>query len=264
MISIKSPAEIEIMVEGGKLLAKIMKELEKKVRPGITTKELDRLAESLISCPPKPWAAEDKIRCSFKGYKSTDGETVRPYPFCLCTSIDEEIVHGFPSNRVLKEEDIISLDLGIFYNGFHTDMAITVPVGKISPEAQRLIRVTKKALKRGIKKSRIGNTFGDIGNTIQRYVESQGFNVVRELCGHGIGRELHEDPKILNYGKRRTGEEIKEGMVFCIEPMVTVGDWHIKRSKNGYGYETIDNFLSAHFEHTIAITKEGPQILTTP
>ncbi|PIR72474.1 MAG: type I methionyl aminopeptidase, partial [Candidatus Nealsonbacteria bacterium CG10_big_fil_rev_8_21_14_0_10_36_228] len=132
MISIKSPAEIEIMVEGGKLLAKIMKELEKKVRPGITTKELDRLAESLISCPPKPWAAEDKIRCSFKGYKSTDGETVRPYPFCLCTSIDEEIVHGVPSNRVLKEGDIISLDLGIFYNGFHTDMAITVPVGKIS------------------------------------------------------------------------------------------------------------------------------------
>ena len=264
MISIKSPAEIEIMAEGGKILARIMKELEKKVRPGITTKELDRLAESLISCPPKPWAAEDKIRCSFKGYKSTDGETVRPYPFCLCTSIDEEIVHGVPSNRVLKEGDIISLDLGIFYNGFHTDMAITVPVGKISPEAQRLIRVTKKALKRGIKKSRIGNTFGDIGNTIQRYVESQGFNVVRELCGHGIGRELHEDPKILNYGKRRTGEEIKEGMVFCIEPMVTVGDWHIKRSKNGYGYETIDNFLSAHFEHTIAITKEGPQILTTP
>jgi len=264
MISIKSPAEIEIMVEGGKLLAKIMKELEKKVRPGITTKELDRLAESLISCPPKPWAAEDKIRCSFKGYKSTDGETVRPYPFCLCTSINEEIVHAVPSDRILKEGDIISLDLGIFYNGFHTDMAITVPVGKISPEAQRLIRVTKKALKRGIKKSRIGNTFGDIGNTIQRYVESQGFNVVRELCGHGIGRELHEDPKILNYGKRRTGEEIKEGMVFCIEPMVTVGDWHIKRSKNGYGYETIDNFLSAHFEHTIAITKEGPQILTTP
>ena len=264
MIKIKSPEEIKIMAEGGKILASIMKELEKKVRPGITTKELDRLAESLISCPPKPWAAEDKIRCSFKGYKSTDGETVRPYPFCLCTSIDEEIVHGVPSNRVLKEGDIISLDLGIFYNGFHTDMAITVPVGKISPEAQRLIRVTKKALKRGIKKSRIGNTFGDIGNTIQRYVESQGFNVVRELCGHGIGRELHEDPKILNYGKRRTGEEIKEGMVFCIEPMVTVGDWHIKRSKNGYGYETIDNFLSAHFEHTIAITKEGPQILTTP
>jgi len=264
MILIKTPEEIKIMAEGGKILAKIMKELEKKVRPGIKTLELDRLAESLISCPPKPWAADDKIKCSFKGYKSTDGETVRPYPFCLCTSINEEIVHGVPSNRVLKEGDIISLDLGIFYNGFHTDMAITVPVGKISPEAQRLIRVTKKALKRGIKKSSIGNTFGDIGNTIQRYVESQGFNVVRELCGHGIGRELHEDPKILNYGKRRTGEEIKEGMVFCIEPMVTVGDWHIKRSKNGYGYETTDGSLSAHFEHTIAITKEGSQILTTP
>jgi len=264
MISIKTKEEIKIMSEGGKILAKIIKELEKKVKPGITTKEIDRLAESLISCPPKPWAAEDKIKCSFKGYKSTDGETVRPYPFCLCTSINEEIVHAVPSDRILKEGDIISLDLGIFYNGFHTDMAITVPVGKISPEAQRLIRVTKKALKFALKKSRIGNTFGDIGNTIQRYVESQGFNVVRELCGHGIGRELHEDPKILNYGKRHTGEEIKEGMVFCIEPMVTVGDWHIKRSKNGYGYETIDNFLSAHFEHTIAITKEGPQILTTP
>jgi len=244
------------MAEGGKVLAKIIKELEKKVKPGITTKELERLAESLV--------LKSGGKCSFKGYLSKNGETVRPYPACLCTSVNEEIVHAVPSERILKEGDIISLDSGIFYKGFHTDMAITVGVGKISPEIQRLIRVTKKALKMGIKKVKIGNTFGDIGNTIQRYVESQGFNVVRELCGHGIGRELHEDPKILNYGKRRTGEEIKEGMVFCIEPMVTVGDWHIKRSKNGYGYETIDNSLSAHFEHTIAITKEGPQILTTP
>jgi methionyl aminopeptidase len=141
-------------------------------------------------------------------------------------------------------------------------MAITVPVGKVSFEAQRLIRATKKALKRGIKKSRIGNTFGDIGNTIQRYVESQGFNVVRELCGHGIGRELHEDPQILNYGKRHTGPEIKEGMTFCLEPMITVGDWKLKKSKDGYGYETKDGSLSAHFEHMVAITKTGCRILT--
>jgi methionyl aminopeptidase len=254
MISIKTQEEIKIMAEGGKILAKIMKELEKNVKPGITTEELDRLAESLV--------LKSGGKCSFKGYKSTDGETVRPYPNCLCTSINEEIVHAIPSDRILKEGDIISLDLGIFYKGFHSDMAITVPVGKVSFEAQRLIRATKKALKRGIKKSRIGNTFGDIGNTIQRYVESQGFNVVRELCGHGIGRELHEDPQILNYGKRHTGPEIKEGMTFCLEPMITVGDWKLKKSKDGYGYETKDGSLSAHFEHMVAITKTGCRILT--
>ena len=246
MIKIKSPEEIKIMAEGGKILASIMKELEKKVRPGITTKELDRFAESLI--------LKSGGKCSFKGYQD--------FPACLCTSINEEIVHAVPSNRVLKEGDIISLDLGILYKGFHTDMAITIPVGKIDPEVQRLMRVTKKALKRGIKKVRPGNTFGDIGNTIQRYVESQGFNVVRDLCGHGIGKELHEEPKILNYGKRHSGEEIKEGMTFCLEPMVTIGDWKLKKSKNGHGYETADGSLSAHFEHTIAVTKKGCQILT--
>jgi len=246
MIKIKSPEEIKIMAEGGKILASIMKELEKKVRPGITTKELDRFAESLI--------LKSGGKCSFKGYQD--------FPACLCTSINEEIVHAVPSNRVLKEGDIISLDLGILYKGFHTDMAITIPVGKIDPEVQRLMRVTKKALKRGIKKVRPGNTFGDIGNTIQRYVESQGFNVVRDLCGHGIGKELHEEPKILNYGKRHTGPEIKEGMTFCLEPMVTIGDWKLKKSKNGHGYETADGSLSAHFEHTIAVTKKGCQILT--
>jgi len=255
MISIKTAEEIKIMVEGGKILARIMKELEKKVRPGITTKELDRLAESLI--------LKSGGKCSFKGYEG--------FPNCLCTSINEEIVHALPSERKLREGDILSLDLGLFYKGFHTDMAITVPVTKayrgsppvsFNPEALRLIRVTKKALKRGIKKARIGNTFGDIGNTIQRYVESQGFNVVRDLCGHGIGRELHEDPKILNYGKRRTGPEIKEGMTFCLEPMVTVGDWKLKKSKDGYGFETEDGLLSCHFEQTIAITKDGAKILT--
>lgn len=264
MIPIKTPEEIQIMAEGGKILAKIMNVLEKNVKPGITTNDLDRLAESLIFCPPKPClptealakveAKEDKINCSFKGYQG--------FPACLCTSINEEIVHVVPSARVLKEGDIISLDLGIFYKGFHTDMAITLPVGKISFDAQRLIRVTKKVLKLAIKKAKPGNTFGDIGNTTQRYVESQGFNVVRELCGHGIGKELHEEPQVLNYGKRRAGPELVEGMVFCLEPMVTIGDWKIKKSKDTYGYQTADNSLSAHFEAMVAITKQGPQILT--
>jgi methionyl aminopeptidase len=254
MIEIKTPQEIEIMAEGGRILAKIMNELKKMVRPGITTMELEKLAESLI--------LKAGGKCSFKGYKSKDGESIRPYPFCLCTSVNEEIVHVPPSNRVLKEGDVLKIDLGIFYKGFHTDMAITVPVGKVSFEAQRLIRATKKALKLAIKKARPGNTFGDIGNTIQRYVESQGFNVVRELCGHGIGRELHEEPKILNYGKRKTGEKIKEGMVFCIEPMVTAGDWHLKRTKDGFGYQTVDGSLTAHFEHTVAVIKNGCKVLT--
>jgi methionyl aminopeptidase len=246
MIYIKTSEEIKIMAKGGKILAGIMKELEKRVRPGITTKELDRVAETLIlKSGGKP---------SFKGYQG--------FPAALCTSINEEVVHATPSNRELKEGDIISLDLGMLYKGFHTDMAITLPVGKILPETQRLIRVTKKALKRGIKKARPGTTFGDIGNAIQRYVESQGFNVVRELCGHGIGKEVHEEPQILNYGKRKSGPEIKEGMVFCLEPMVTAGDWKLKKSKDGYGFETADGSLSCHFEHTIAVSKDGAKVLT--
>ena len=246
MIRIKTPEQIKIMAEGAKILAKIMKELEKKVQPGITTKELDRLAEELV--------LNYETICSFKGY---DG-----FPACLCTSINEEIVHALPSDRILKEGDIISLDLGIIYKDFHSDMAVTLPVGKVTPEIQRLIKITKKALKRGIKKIRPGNTTGDIGNTIQRYVEDQGFNVVRDLCGHGIGRELHEDPQILNYGKRHKGEELKEGMVICLEPMVTVGDWQLKKSEDGFGYETRDGSLSAHFEHTIVVTKDGSRVLT--
>ena len=246
MITIKNLDEIKIIAEGGKILAKIIKELENQVKPGVTTKELDKVAQDLV--------LRYGAKCSFKGYEN--------FPACLCTSLNEEIVHAAPSDRLLKEGDIISLDFGIFYKGFHTDMAITLPVGKVDPEVLRLIRVTKKALKRGIKKVRPGNTIGDIGNAIQRYVESQGFNVVRELCGHGIGREIHEEPEILNYGRKGTGEKIKEGMVFCLEPMVTVGDWKIKKSKNGYGFETQDGSLSCHFEHTIVVIKNGCKILT--
>ena len=246
MIPIKTPEEIRTIAEGGKILAGIMKELEKRVRPGISTEELNRAAETLIF----------KLggESSFKGHQG--------FPAVLCVSVNEEIVHGVPSERILKQGDMVSLDIGMKYKGFHTDMAASFPVGNISPEVKRLIWVTKKSLKIGIKKARPGNTFGDIGNSIQRYIESQGFNVVRDLCGHGIGKELHEDPQILNYGKRRSGSKIIEGMVFCIEPMVTMGDWHIKRSKDGHGYETTDGSIACHFEHTLAAFKNGAKILT--
>lgn len=258
MISIKTPQDLKIMAEGGKILAKIMEELEKRVKPGIKTLELDRLAESLIF--------KYGGKCSFLGYTG--------FPACLCTSINEEIVHAIPSDRILKEGDIISLDLGIQYKGFHTDMAVTVPVGKISSETKKLIDITKKALEIGIEKLKPENRIGDISRAIQKYVEGQGFNVVRELCGHGIGREIHEDPEILNsvsfdkvtvdkveyFGPAET--ILKEGMVLCLEPMVTVGDWHIKKSKDGFGLETKDSSLSCHFEHTIAVTKSGYKILT--
>lgn len=245
-MTIKTAEEIKIMAENGKTLARIIKELSKKIKPGTITEELERAAEALV--------LKSGGQCSFKGYQG--------YPACLCVSINEEIVHGVPSERILKEGDIVSLDLGIYHNGYHADMAVTLPVGKVTPEAQRLIRVTKKALKRGIKKVKPGNTFGDIGNTIQRFVESQGFNVIRDLCGHGIGKELHEDPQIVNYGKRHSGPEIKEGMCFCLEPMVTMGDFKIKKIKDGYGFQTADNSLSCHFEHMVAVTKNGVKILT--
>jgi len=245
-IKIKKPEEIKIMEEGGRILASVMKELERVVGPGIATKELDRLAESLVF--------KYKAKPSFKGYNG--------FPACLCVSINEEIVHGLPSARILKEGDIVSLDLGLFYKGYNTDMAITLPVGKIDPEASRLIRITKKALKRGIKKVKPGNTFGDISNAIQKCAESQGFNVVRDLCGHGIGKELHEEPQILNYGKRGSGPEITEGMVFCLEPMVTIGDWKLKKGADGFVFITVDGSLSAHLEHTVAVTKSGVKVLT--
>lgn len=251
MISIKTPQEIKIMAEGGRILAEIMQKLQKEVRPGITTKDLDRLAESLI--------LDYGAKPSFKGYQG--------FPATLCTSVNDEIVHVVPSSRVLKEGDIISLDLGLVWppdakNSFHLDMAVTLPVGKVSFEAQRLIRVTKKALKLGIKKIRPGNTTGDIGNTIQRYVESQGYNVARDLSGHGIGKKLHEEPLIPNFGQRHKGEKLLPGMVICVEPMVMVGHWKLKKCEDGFGYKTADGFLSAHFEHTVAVTENGCQVLT--
>lgn len=258
MISIKTKEEIEIMSEGSKILAGIIKELEKSVRPGITTLELDRISQSLI--------LNAGGECSFLGYTG--------YPFCLCTSVNEQIVHAIPSKRKLKEGDIISLDLGIKYKGFHSDMAKTFPVGKVLPEIKKLIDVTKKALEAGIEKVKPGNKIGDISKAIQKYVESRGFSVVRELCGHGIGREIHEDPEILNSVSmsRETADKVKyfgdgqvllePGMVICLEPMVTMGDWRIKKSADGFGFETRDGSLSCHFEHTVAVLEKGHKILT--
>jgi len=273
MVYIKTPGEIKVMAEGGKILAGIMKELEKQVRPGITTKELDRLAEGLIFSYGG--------QCSFKGYKGQNNELGKPFPACLCTSINEEIVHAVPSERILKEGDIISLDLGFFYKGFHTDMAVTLPVGEVNKEIKELIEVTKNALEIGIKKVKPGNFLGDISRAIQKYVEGQNFNVVRELCGHGIGRDIHEEPEILNSVSMPTGRQafdkelvdkvkftgdanikLKEGMVLCLEPMVTVGNWLIKKSKDGYGWQTKDGSLSCHFEHTVAVTQDGYLVLT--
>jgi methionyl aminopeptidase len=218
----------------------------------VTTKDLNKLAEKLIF--------SYGVESSFKGQPS--GKNAEPFPCVLCASVNEIVVHGVPGEYALKDGDILGLDFGVVYQGYHSDLAITVPVGNVSDEARRLIRVTKKALKRGIKKIRAGNTVGDIGNTIQRYVESQGYQVVRDLCGHGIGKELHEQPEVPNYGKRRAGPELAEGMVLAIEPMVTLGSWEVARSPDSHGFRTKDRSLSAHFEHTVVVTKEGYEVLT--
>ena len=246
MIPIKTSEEIKIMREGGRVLAKIMEELKSKAKPGISTQELNQLTEELVF--------KYGVKPAFKGYQG--------FPASLCVSLNEEIVHVAPSKRRLMEGDIVSLDLGILYKGFYLDMAITVPVGRISPEAGRLIRITKKALKRAISRVKPGKHIGDISQAVESYVEGQGFNVVRQLCGHGIGRKLHEAPEIPNFGKRHKGPELKPGMVLAIEPMVTIGDWKLKKAKDGFGFETNDGSLSAHFEQTVAVTEKGGQVLT--
>ena len=246
MISLKSPQEISVMREGGRKLAQVMAQLISLVRPGTPTKELDRAARALI--------LDSGGALAFEGY---DG-----FPGAICTSINEEVVHSVPSSRVLKEGDIVTLDIGLLWQGWFLDMARTISVGEIDRETMRLCEVTRESLSIGMKKAKVGNKVGDIGYAVQQFVEKNGYNVVRELCGHGIGKNLHEDPKVLNYGEKDTGAILKEGMVICIEPMVTVGDWKLKRAKDGHGFETKDGSLSCHFEDTIAITSSGPQVLT--
>ncbi|MFA5355439.1 MAG: type I methionyl aminopeptidase [Candidatus Paceibacterota bacterium] len=246
MILKKSEKEIGIMAEGGKILSDILRQVGALVRPGITTNELNRVAEALIlNCGAVP---------SFKGYGG--------FPSGLCVSVNEVVVHGVPSERVLKVGDIVSLDIGMEYKGFNTDMAVTLPVGNISFKAQKLIKVTKQALKVGIKAIRVGGYFGEIGEAVQKYVQSEKLDVVRDLCGHGIGKSIHEDPQVLNCKEGGASPRIEQGMVFCIEPMVVEGSWRIKKAEDGFGYVTADNSLSCHFEDTIAITKEGIRVLT--
>jgi len=246
MIIIKTPREIEIMRDGGKILARVLKEVAKAIKPDVTTQELDKLAKELVlRLGAKP---------SFEGYKG--------YPAGLCTSVNEEIVHGIPSIRKLKEGDIIGLDLGVLYKGYYTDSAITVPVGKVSAEVLRLIEVTKKALEVGVKQVRVGNHIGDIGAAIGHYVEAQGFNVVRNLVGHGVGKHVHEEPQIPNYGKPGTGPEIKVGMTLALEPMVVMGSWQTEQAQDGWTFVTKDKSFAAHFEHTVAVTEKTPRVLT--
>lgn len=246
MLFIKTEKEIEWMRQGGKILARILNALEEKTKPGVSTSDLDRFAENLA----KKFGAKP----SFKGYQN--------YPASLCVSVNNEVVHGFPRKRVLEEGDIVGLDFGLLYKGYYTDMARTVKVGKISSLARRLISVTKKSLDLGIAQVRPGNRIGDISFAIQNYVESNGFSVVRDLVGHGVGEKVHEPPQVPNFGEKGKGVKLVKGMTLAIEPMVNAGRPEIKLLPDGWTFVTSDGSLSSHFEHTVAVTKNGFEILT--
>lgn len=246
MIVCKSPAEIEKMRAASLLVAEVLAELAAMVAPGVSTLDLDAAAERLV----RGRGAEP----AFKGY--------RGYPNTLCASVNEQVIHGIPSKRPLVEGDIISLDMGVKMDGFFGDSAVTVPVGRVSEEAQRLLRVTEESLEKGIEQVRLGGRISDIGHAIQVHVEAHGFSVVREFVGHGIGASLHEEPQIANYGDPGRGPRLAEGMTLAIEPMVNVGRPNVKMLSDGWTAVTRDGSLSAHFEHTVAVTKNGPLVLT--
>jgi methionyl aminopeptidase len=245
-IIIKSAQEIAIMREAGRIVAAVIEALTKEVSPGVTTADLENIA-----------VRELKRRgaiASFKGYRS--------YPASICTSVNEEVVHGIPGRRVLNEGDIISLDVGAMLNGFHADAAVTLAVGTISPEARKLIETTSNSLKAGIAAAKGGVRLGDVSVAIQSCAESRGFSVVREYVGHGIGRDLHEDPQVPNFGVAGEGPLLKRGMTMALEPMLNAGVWRTRVADNKWTVVTADGKLSAHFEHTIAITEDMPEILT--
>ena len=246
MIVCKSPAEIEKMRDASMLVADVLAELAAQVQPGVTTLELDAEAERLVRAA----GAEP----AFKGY--------RGYPCTLCASRNEEVIHGIPSKRPLVEGDIISLDMGVKKHGFFGDSAVTVAVGQVPEQVQLLLRVTQEALEKGIEQVRLGGRVSDIGHAIQTHVEANGFSVVREFVGHGIGASLHEDPQIANYGEPGRGPRLAEGMTLAIEPMVNLGRPGVKMLADGWTAVTRDGSLSAHFEHTVAVTKNGPLVLT--
>ena len=246
MTVIKSPQEVAIMRQAGKIVAKTLQRLAEEIRPGIKTSHLDSVAASEL----KRYGA----KASFKGY--------RGFPAYLCVSVNDEIVHGIPGERELNSGDIVSLDFGAIVNGFHGDGAITVGVGRISSKAQELVAVTEAALMVGIKEAHNGAHLGDVSAAIQNYVETSGFSVVREYSGHGIGRDLHEDPLVPNFGSPGEGPVLRKGMTLAVEPMVTAGDWRTRVTENRWTVLTIDGSLAAHFEHTIAISEDEAEILT--
>ncbi len=244
----KTEAEIRTLAEGGAILASILEELRGLVQPGISTGELNAFAARRMK--------EHHVRPAFLGYHG--------YPAVLCTSVNAHVVHGIPSNtEVLKAGDIVGLDIGIEHGGLVTDMAETVGVGRVSEGADRLIGVTRLALEQGIAALEIGQHLGAVGAAIQRFAERQGYGVVRDLTGHGVGHALHEEPSVPNFGSGRSGPIVEPGLVIAIEPMLTAGDWHVRTKGDHWTVETLDGSLSAHFEHTVAVTKDGVRILTT-
>jgi methionyl aminopeptidase len=248
MIALKSPRELDSMARAGRIVAETLELMRRTVRPGLTTEDLDDVAEEFIRSHPgaKP---------SFKGLYG--------FPKTLCISIDEEIVHGIPSKRrVLKEGSIVSVDCGVQLDGLHADSATTIPVGDVSAEAERLMRVTRESLDAGVAAARVGNHIGDIGHAVQTVAEGAGFGVVRELVGHGIGTRFHEEPQVPNFGSPKRGPQLRPGMTIAIEPMITEGSPLTKTLKDKWTVVTVDSKLSAHFEHTVAITEEGPWVLT--
>lgn len=247
MIQFKSEEEIEIIKESALILGKAHGEVAKHVKEGVKTSFLDKIAEEYIR--------DNKAIPSFKGYNG--------FPASLCISVNEVVVHGFPSQYQLKDGDIISIDCGVFHQGFHSDSAYTYPVGEVSPKTIALLKATKESLYLGIEKAVFGNRVGDIGNTIQKFVEAKGYTVVRELVGHGVGKQLHESPEVPNWGKRGSGAKLKAGMVIAIEPMVNLGTRNVVQERDGWTIRTADRKPSAHYEHTVAILEDRTEILTT-
>jgi methionyl aminopeptidase len=245
-IILKSPPEIEKMRQANQIVAEILKEVKKAVRPGITTRDLDELAEALT--------ASRGARPAFKGYGG--------YPATLCTSVNEEVIHGIPSSRPLQEGDLLSLDFGVVFDGFYGDSAVTVPVGAVSELGERLMRATEEALYLGIEQARPENRLLSISAAIQRHVEAQGFSVVRDFVGHGIGKSLHEKPQVPNFGVAGRGIRLQAGMTLAIEPMISVGRPEVRVLEDGWTAVTKDGSLSAHFEHSVAVTEDGPVILS--
>jgi len=246
MIILKSEEEIQAIRKSSLIVAKVLADLEQMVEPGISTKELDAFAEKK--------AKEMGAIPAFKGY--------RGYPASLCTSINEEIIHGIPSSRVLKKGDIVSLDFGVIYNGYYGDAAVTYPVGDITPEATALIDAAKQSFFKGFEQVREGSRISDISHAIQKYIEARGFSVIRSFVGHGVGLSLHEEPQIPNFGSPGVGPKIKKGMVLAIEPMIAAGDWNVEIREDSWTAVTKDRSLSSHYEHTVALTQKGAEILS--